>query len=566
MKPSPEYRNLPMTLLPIIILLLAFTTNCATHARGVVVHTPEKSGTSVPAEEYEADEFIGVPIVGDYDDDPALDFMIEVRDADRTFKVEVHEDVNDSNREAIDRIRNRINQMEDEQQQLRVIGYYSPEYRGKNKEYGFMDLKCVIFFDKATGYEEAFFTDAKESRFYDDGDVTVIYAPGHHYSSVYYPRYSTPWWDTDGDGIPDRYDPWPMTYDTWYDYNFNGVPDWYDPYYCSYYPYWNHWNMGFWVSYDWYSPRYFRHGYLHDSYYSDYRTYSRLYDRQYVSKSRKHYNLDPKSARFYRTGQDRDRRADSRPAVSGGRDYSSLPTDRRRLISTGGETALNSNGETQAVRTNNDPRTFSRNRAVAEPAGTASSGRVSGTQSGRRKTSGTNTSSTVRGVDRARTSGTGTVSRSGSTSDRSRSSGDNRVYKPADSNRSGAGAAAAGSSGVVTGKTKTRTPDSGRSTRPNTSRSTRTDSRYRESGSSGTSKSTPSRSRNVRSSSSKQRSSVSPSSSSRSTSRPAARSSSRSRSSSPAPAARSSSGSSRSRSSGSSSKSSSSSSSSRRRK
>ena len=43
----------------------------------------------------------------------------------------------------------------------------------------------------------------RDPRFYDDGDVTVVFAPGHRYSHVYYPRYTSPWWDTDGDGYSD---------------------------------------------------------------------------------------------------------------------------------------------------------------------------------------------------------------------------------------------------------------------------------------------------------------------------------------------------------------------------
>ena len=79
--------------------------------------------------------------------------------------------------------------------------------------------------------------------------MTVIYAPGHHYNRVHYPAYVSPWWDSDGDGIPNRYDPWPYSYDVWYDYNMNHIPDWYDPYYVGYYTYWDYWHVDFWVGY-----------------------------------------------------------------------------------------------------------------------------------------------------------------------------------------------------------------------------------------------------------------------------------------------------------------------------
>jgi len=568
MKPTRRIRFSPISALPLVVIFLAFTLNCSTHARTTSVRVSEPA---IPAEEYEADEFIGVPIVGDYDDNPDLDFILEVRDGDQTFKIAVHEDVNDSNREAIDKIRRRINDMED-RQQLRVIGYYSSEYRGKSKEYGFMDLKCVIFFDEETGYEDAYFTDAKESRFYDDGDVTVIYAPGHHFSSVYYPRYTSPWWDIDGDGIPNRYDLWPLTYDIWYDYNLNGFPDWYDPYYCNYYPYWGYWNSGFWLSYNWYSPGYFRQGYRTYGYYNDYVTYTRLYDRRYVSPSRKNYHLDPKSEYLHRRSRGGTTRATSLRAVSGGSGYTANPVDRRRMVPTEGGIVLDPKSETVVTQFDDEPRNFSRNRAVEDATGDVRSRitRADGINTVKSKTAGSTFSSTsrIRGVDRTRSPGSSTVDRTDRSTGRRRSSGDDRVYSPSSRDFTTGSPDAAGSSNVTT-KTK-RSADSGRLTRPNTSRRTRTDSRYRGSSGSNTgssySRPAPSRSRNVRGSSSSPRPSASPSNTRRSRSSPSVRSAPSSNRSSPAPRTRSSSGSSRSSSSGSKARSSSSSGSDRRRR
>ena len=234
------FSKLHLSLVPAFFLAAVFLVGCSANARSTAVRMEKEPAK---AEDYKADEFIGTPIMGDYDNNDDLDFVIGVADGERVFKIAVHEDAGPGNQEVLEIIRKRINEMEDHGS-LRVIGYYTPEYRGQEKEYGFMDIKCIVFLNDETSYEEAFFTDAMDSRFYEEGDVTVIYAPGHHYHQVYYPRYCSPWWDTDGDGIPNRYDPWPFTYDLWYDYNLNFIPDWYDPYYCSYYPYWNYWNMG----------------------------------------------------------------------------------------------------------------------------------------------------------------------------------------------------------------------------------------------------------------------------------------------------------------------------------
>lgn len=293
MKPSRFFPKRGYAL-AVLTMTMAFVIGCSSYARSTAVKAESRPAT--PVEEYKADEFVGVPIVGDYDDDRNLDFILEVADKDRTFKIKVHEDYGETNGEVLDKIRLKINEAVD-RDRVRIIGYYNPEYKGPEKEYGFMDLKTIVFFDDKSGYEEAYFTDDKDSRFYKDADVTVVYAPGHHYRNVYYPRYCTPWWDNDGDGIPDAYDPWPYNYDVWYDYNLNGVPDWYDPYYCSVYPYWSHWDMGFWVSYNWYGSGYFR-SYRHHPglYYDDYLTYSRLYDHRLQGRDWHDYRLDPRVA------------------------------------------------------------------------------------------------------------------------------------------------------------------------------------------------------------------------------------------------------------------------------
>jgi len=527
MKPSRFFPKRGYAL-AVITMAMALVVGCSSYARSTAV-VAKSTPAANPVEEYKADEFVGVPIVGDYDDDRNLDFILEVADKDRTFKIKVHEDYGETNGEVLDKIRLKINEAVD-RDRVRIIGYYNPEYKGPEKEYGFMDLKTIVFYDDKSGYEEAYFTDDKDSRFYKDADVTVIYAPGHHYRNVYYPRYCTPWWDSDGDRIPDAYDPWPGSYDVWYDYNLNGVPDWYDPYYCSVYPYWHHWDMGFWISYDWYGPSYFR-SYRHHPglYYDDYLTYSRLYDHRMQGRDWQDYRLDP---RVSNRSNDYDKNMDPKrqwrndqiygggsttaavrgTSVSGGEAdrYERLAVDRRRyapVIGSGGDVAytdrngtLSSGGGT-AANTGSADRTFTRNRELNSTPNTGTSTRSRNTGSTYDTPDLSKTKDT--GSDTRETPGGGRLRDSAPT--RTTSSPDSRVYVPSsrervvggESSGSGtvSGAATTGNStsrgvtnrertvsGTTTGSASGRvTSPSNYSTTPSSttrSRST-TDSRYR---------------------------------------------------------------------------------------
>ncbi|MFH1071523.1 MAG: hypothetical protein V1794_18030 [Candidatus Glassbacteria bacterium] len=537
-------------------LVLAFSAGCSVYARSTVVDREAPQ-----SEDLKADEFVGTPMMGDYDQDKNLDFVLEVHDADRVFKIGVHEEVGPGNEELMEKIRQRINSMEDKGS-LRVIGYYNPEYRGEEKEYGFLDLKCIVFYDDATGQEEAYFTDPQDSRYYSEGDVTVIYAPGHHFDHIYYPRYCSPWWDTDGDGIPNRYDPWPLTYDLWYDYNLNYIPDWYDPYYIGFYPYWDYWQADFWIGYRWYSPNHWWYpGYDSVVYYNDYRTYSRLYDdRLRDTRGRPAYRLDPKTERAWRQGYERDqsrRRISDSPPSPGSRfrGYENRPADNRVLV-TPSRARDDGSGGDQVVATtdeidNRAREPFNRNPAsgftpASAPTGDLNTGRVS--PSAKRKTSDVPSDRAAYGRSRQ------TDRTSGTAANRSRTGGDDRVYSPSGATRSRSvtGTSAAGSDQrVYRGITRSRSTapaDNSRvrsSGRENTSASPAASSVNR--GSSTRSRDTGGSSSSGSASSSRSRSSGS------SAPAPAASgSSSRSRGSSSQPATRSSGGSTRSRDSGSS--------------
>ncbi|HUU28668.1 MAG TPA: hypothetical protein VM123_12730 [archaeon] len=159
MRPKISSKSL-RSLVPACYLAAAFMVCCSYQARSTVVRMVK---APPQAEEYEADEFTGTPIMGDHDEDENLDFVIRVDDLDRVFKIYVHKDVAQGDRETIEKIRSRINEVED-QSSLRVTGYYTPEYRGEDREYGFLELESIVFFDDRTGHEETFFTEPKNSR------------------------------------------------------------------------------------------------------------------------------------------------------------------------------------------------------------------------------------------------------------------------------------------------------------------------------------------------------------------------------------------------------------------
>ncbi len=532
----------------------ALLAGCAVYARSTTVG--QSTAPVAESEDRQADEFIGTPIMGDYDNEEDLDFVLEVNDGGKVFKLEVHESAGGGNRALLEDIRQRVNAMEDTGN-IRVIGYYSPEYRGAKKEYGFLDLKMIAFFDEGTGKEEAFFTDPQDSPFYTQGDVTVVYAPGHHYNTIRYPRYVSPWWDSDGDGVPNRYDLWPYSYDIWYDYNMNYIPDWYDPYYAGYYPYWNYWQMDFWVGYNWYSPNYYSYGWNTGSYYNDYRTYTRLYDTRYVNNrdnsNRRYRRLDAKSERIWQNAYKRDRSnttrvADSTPGTRSYRGYESRPVDNRILVDSSTRTATDSRERVIASTGSRDytggSDTFTRNRVTtggkvadntrSRTRGATRVASVDKTKTGRMVTTNSRTRSGRATVSSRTTSSSNRVRGSEGRTVRASSRGRNvssgrtttsssRTYKPVSRSRSSGSSAVRGSSSGSRSSSRVRSSSGSRPTTAGSGSVTRARS---SSGSRGAPAVRSSRSRSSRSapaarssSSSRSRSSASRSSSSSSSSR-----------------------------------------------
>lgn len=428
----------PLMKLAMVSLALTFLVGCSSHARSTTVRTVD---TAVPAERFQADEFVGVPILGDYDQNPDLDFVLEVVDGDRTFKIKVHQKAGKQNRKLLDELRARINESVDKNP-VRVVGYYSSEYKGPENEYGFLDLKTVVFYDESSGKELAYFTDGKDARFEESGyreekEVTVLYAPVYNYHPFPTPRYYDPW----AYSINTWYDPyWYDPY--WYD-PFRYDSYWYDPFYVGFYPR-SRWNMGFMVSYNWYRPAYVRYYHSRPYYYHyDYAHHGGYYGSPIVSlNNRPAYRPNPSGSAILNVkAQHRTSGAlDARRTVTSGGGLSGgerLPADRRRLVpsSSSGDVTGSAAVRSRDTGTVTAPDNKTRNTGTVTPA-----------ESGR----------TVGSRERATT----------------RVTGDNRTYVPSSRTRaaggeSEGGTGTAGSATISTrGDSRERAVTTGRTTAP----------------------------------------------------------------------------------------------------
>ena len=143
----------------ITVFTLTVLLSCSHHG----LKTEQRKG-EVPVNS-ELRVFTGIPIVGDYDKDADLDFVIRVEDNDTVLKIRVHEDIFITNRNLIYKIRRWINEMED-WEMLRVSGSYKVDYRGKNIEYGSLNLDTITFLDDENEFTESYDTNPSDALYY----------------------------------------------------------------------------------------------------------------------------------------------------------------------------------------------------------------------------------------------------------------------------------------------------------------------------------------------------------------------------------------------------------------
>jgi hypothetical protein len=209
-------------------------------------------------QEQDTRSFVGRPAALLHHSDGDLEFELESYDEfeQKNYKINIYEDADKSNIENLNLIRSWIKEsLKDTNAEFRVEGFYDKKREKLRYEEGNMNPFAVIrlekVFDDSTwkNFEEVAWTDGKDSKMYNDKDENTIiifnqvYTPGHSIWHVHYPIGFYPRWDVDGDGIPNRFDPWPTTPGPWFNENHNHMWDWYDPYYPG--VYWNYWG-NFW--------------------------------------------------------------------------------------------------------------------------------------------------------------------------------------------------------------------------------------------------------------------------------------------------------------------------------
>jgi hypothetical protein len=200
----------------------------------------------------ESKSFIGRPVSISAGSDN-LEFVLESYDSDanKKYSITVSEEFDQSNKSNLAMVKSWTDAaLKDSSTEFRVEGFYTKNFIKDNVEYGKLDpfaivrVENTIKNDGIQKSEEVVFTDKKDSPIYSEKNSTIIinnvYRPGHFVHHVHYPLYVSPYWDSDGDGIPNAWDPMPFTFGPWVDVNTNGVWDWYDP--CLEPSYWGYWD------------------------------------------------------------------------------------------------------------------------------------------------------------------------------------------------------------------------------------------------------------------------------------------------------------------------------------
>lgn len=227
------------------------------------------------------ESYIGVPVEGDYDKNPDLDFRMQFLDDGVLYDVYVHENADGSNIKNLNKVRELVEEAKANNSFIYVRGKlrekgkeFVDEETGQKVQRAKINPFYVGAIDMETGETKPVFTEGTGSPLYtaDDyiidyvlwepGPVRIVWGSGWpHYPQGFFPS-----WDYDGDGIPNWRDPVPHIFGPYTDLNHNGVIDawdisatgnwgWYGYYWYNYHPS-SHW----WFAHD--------HWYCHGGWYN----------------------------------------------------------------------------------------------------------------------------------------------------------------------------------------------------------------------------------------------------------------------------------------------------------
>ena len=146
----------------IFVLALILPCGCGSYSRATVPG-PE-AGQDKPARVRQA-EFVGVPIIGDYDDNRDLDFVLRVDSAGRVLKIRVHEDSKLGNSVLLDDLQTWINEIVDVET-VKVSGKFTTSHEDKKREYGSLELESIAFLAADSRFGEPYDTNPQTLSYY----------------------------------------------------------------------------------------------------------------------------------------------------------------------------------------------------------------------------------------------------------------------------------------------------------------------------------------------------------------------------------------------------------------
>ena len=153
----------------VCLLVMAQCCGCGAYTRATGLR-PEAE--TVALADGSRVEFVGVPILGDYDNSLDLDFVLRVESVGRILKIRVHEDSRLGNSSLVSRLHTWINEIVDGEAVM-VAGKFTRSHEDGQREYGSLALERIAFRDGESGFDEPYRTDPSHA-FYISASVSVF--------------------------------------------------------------------------------------------------------------------------------------------------------------------------------------------------------------------------------------------------------------------------------------------------------------------------------------------------------------------------------------------------------